>query len=501
MSGDLPWIDVGSMGQAVFWLVSLGSAAFLAVVIGVAEWLVRSGKLAPATSRRLVHTTVGLAAAVLPALFSDPGPFYPVAAAALLLALVDGRAGRIRAVHGVHRRTIGTASFVIAFVVGAVLCWDLHPELRILFTASFAVLALADPAAAIVGTRFARDIRAHEKSLAGSAGFFFVAFVALCSVYFLTGPGPFETSWGEGLAWALGIAVAATAAEFVARRGWDNLTVVVSVTVTGRLVLPGDNGGLVVLAMLASAAFFVLSLRLRTLDRRGGIAAALLGAHVVLMGGWKWIVPGLLFFATSSALSRVGRGRKRAAEGLLARGSQRDIVQVLANGGVAWAALFAATFLVGDEWFLAFAGAFAAATADTWGTELGMLSRREPVSIRTRKPAAAGTSGCVSWPGTISSIAGAGLIALSAAFFAGAGFRAAWAMLILVAGLAGSTVDTVLGGTVQAQYEDYGGRVTERANGNRLVRGWRWITNDVVNLMATATGALIALGGALVLAP
>jgi uncharacterized membrane protein len=177
-------------------------------------------------------------------------------------------------------------------------------------------------------------------------------------------------------------------------------------------------------------------------------------------------------------------------------------------------------------WFVAFAGAYAAATADTWGTEIGTLAERPPRSILTGKPLATGLSGGVSSAGTAAEIAGAVLIALLApvalllavpgattvsihvpAYLAFLGARGAltawWASLLLpvfAGGFGGALVDSLLGATLQSRRwcpacrreceVDLHGCGT--ATGHR--RGLTWLSNDGVNLAATASGALIAAG-------
>ena len=55
-------------------------------------------------------------------------------------------------------------------------------------------------------------------------------------------------------------------------------------------------------------------------------------------------------------------------------------------------------------------GTLAAATADTWATEVGTLAGGTPRSIRTLRPVPAGTSGGVSVVGTLASVLGALLL-------------------------------------------------------------------------------------------
>lgn len=72
---------------------------------------------------------------------------------------------------------------------------------------------------------------------------------------------------------------------------------------------------------------------------------------------------------------------------------------------------------------------------------------------------------------------------------------------VVGAGVSGALADSVLGGTVQAGYRNpRTGQRTERPieDGvpNDLVRGWAWVTGDVVNAACTATGAALAMLGA-----
>jgi uncharacterized protein (TIGR00297 family) len=147
---------------------------------------------------------------------------------------------------------------------------------------------------------------------------------------------------------------------------------------------------------------------------------------------------------------------------------------------------------------LALVAGFAAAASDTWAGEIGVLSNRAPRLLWNLKPVEAGQSGGVTWLGTLGALAGAAALALTG-LLAGIG----WAGAALVTGVAfaSSMVDSLLGGTLQALYQDDQGQWTERpvnAKGepHRLVRGWRWLNNDAVNFLsvsfAVAVTALLA---------
>jgi len=185
------------------------------------------------------------------------------------------------------------------------------------------------------------------------------------------------------------------------------------------------------------------------LTRRGAVAALAVGVATVYGFGWRGAVLLLAFFVPSSLLTRAVEGGRR-----------RNERQVIANGGIAALAALAGSWV----WF---AGALAAATADTWATEIGSHARTPPRLITTWTRVPAGTDGGITLLGTAGGIAGAG-------FMAGVSYvlgqRAAPA--IAAAGVVGMLLDSLLGATAQRKVP--------------------CMDNDGVNLAATLTGAAVA---------
>ncbi len=243
--------------------------------------------------------------------------------------------------------------------------------------------------------------------------------------------------------------------------------------------------------------------RARALAPSGALAAAGVGGLLFGFGGWGGAALLMAFFISSSALSRLFSARKADLAEKFEKGSQRDWAQVLANGGVA-AFLAALLPLFPDAaWpWLGLAGALAAANGDTWATELGTLSRATPRLITTGRAVPRGTSGGITLPGTVASLAGAGLVGLLAGLFSPSLSFAVTLLAISLGGLGGSLADSLLGATVQGIYRHpTNDRETEKRPGPdaQPIRGWAAINNDVVNFLATLAGALLAilLGGGL----
>ena len=250
-------------------------------------------------------------------------------------------------------------------------------------------------------------------------------------------------------------------------------------------------------AGIALAAVIAMAARAgRTLTTDGAIAATIVGAASIA-AGWSWGALLLAFFLSSSALSRIGIDIKRQrTAGILEKGGASDAVQVLANGGVFAAAALGHAALPGDAWMAAGGGALAAATADTWATEIGTLARGVPRLITTWRPSPAGTSGAVSLPGTIGML-------LGRAFLTVGMVAAVWPRHVVVAafvgGVAGALADSLLGAMVQARRRCAScDAFTERAIhscGAHTVHagGASWMTNDVVNFLCGVAGAASAL--------
>ncbi len=255
------------------------------------------------------------------------------------------------------------------------------------------------------------------------------------------------------------------------------------------------------LGILLAIAVAALAYRAHSLDRSGGLAAAVLGSVVFGLGGLPWAILLLGFFISSSGLSRLAGKRKRALAEKFSKGSTRDAGQVLANGGIAGVFVLLHLAFPSAAWpWLAFAGSLAAVNADTWATELGVLSPVAPVSITTFRTVERGTSGGITLTGTLASLAGAALIGLLAVLVMPAPNWPLALLLISLSGLTGSLVDSFLGATVQAIYTcPTCQKETERhpthtcGSPTTLTRGLPWLDNDLVNTACALAGGVLAL--------
>jgi uncharacterized membrane protein len=109
-----------------------------------------------------------------------------------------------------------------------------------------------------------------------------------------------------------------------------------------------------------------------------------------------------------------------------------------------------------------------------------------------------GTSGGITLIGTLAAMGGASLIAIMAVVFSPTPDWFSHLMIIVLAGLAGSLFDSVLGATIQAIFWcPTCSKETERhplhtcGTQTNQVRGWSWVNNDVVNFGCSLMGAIL----------
>jgi len=241
-------------------------------------------------------------------------------------------------------------------------------------------------------------------------------------------------------------------------------------------------------AAVTAVGVAVVGWRARWLTGAGAAVATAVGTGVLSGGGLIGFILLGTFFVSGSALSLQGGDRPR-----------RSAAQVGANGWTAAVGGLLILQLPVLGWAV-LSGGLAAAQADTWATEIGRRARRHPVMLTTGQPATAGTSGAITWLGTLGGALGAATIA---AISGAAGVAAAGAGWILAAGVAGMFADSLLGATLQvrARCDVCGGTVESRRHCDHATtptRGLRWMTNDTVNVIGSGIGAVIALLATLV---
>lgn len=224
-------------------------------------------------------------------------------------------------------------------------------------------------------------------------------------------------------------------------------------------------------SVLLAIAFLVPK---KLLTPPGYFHAWFLGVLVWGTLGWQGYTIVMFYFLTGSALTRVGMAQKEAEGIAEKRSGARGPENVW--GSALCATICAVLTLFFDEsiqslLLLGYVASFSTKLSDTTASEVGKAYGKRTFLITTLQPVARGTEGAVSLEGTLAGVVasvaiatlgwGVGLISL---------VGVCWCV---IAAFVATNLESVIGATLQSQYD--------------------WLTNEVVNIINTLIGTVVAI--------
>jgi uncharacterized protein (TIGR00297 family) len=216
----------------------------------------------------------------------------------------------------------------------------------------------------------------------------------------------------------------------------------------------------------------------KSLDLSGAVAAFFVGV-ISLGSSYRFGILLLLFYYSSSKLTKLKEDIKAKLEDEYLAGGQRSFVQVFASSlfAVIVCALYVIycgedrnidfsdpSVMLSNQFACLIVAHYACANGDTWASELGILAPSRPrlVTSLFLREVPPGTNGGMSVRGTMASLFGGLFIGLAyslLAFFylprSDRSHMEQLAMMIVFGGLSGvvgSLLDSLLGATLQASY-------------------------------------------------
>lgn len=461
----------------------------IVIILIVSEWLNRKVQLKSIITRKFVHISIGLISAFSPWYFTESLMVIIMAILLTVGNLYMLKKDILASIHRHNTHNYGTVFFPFAFLLLTIFFW----KKPLLFSSGMIVMAIADPLASTIGRSVTHPrmftLWKENKSIEGSV-FMFISSFLLLSVIIIYG------SWFThhlqylpiGVIFSLVglVALIATAGEITSRNGSDNFSVPILIAMFLDIFIIQYNHNYllpIVMWLFVSLAIFIFTTYKKWLTPDGCVAAWLLGLVIFSTQGLVWILPLFVFFISASVITRLRKGH--SSENQTRNG--RRLVQVLANGGVATGIALWSFYTKNDSGFIFYLAAIAAATADTWATEIGMRNKTKPFHCLTFKPLKPGDSGGVTILGTTGSLVGAFMIG-SLGIITGLAINQI--LLITVAGFMGSVGDSILGGTIQAKYHcQICGKETEKSrhcnHPCRHTAGLKMFNNDAVNIINT----------------
>lgn len=223
----------------------------------------------------------------------------------------------------------------------------------------------------------------------------------------------------------------------------------------------------------------------KLLTPAGYANAWLLGVLVWGALGWRGYITVLFYFLVGSAVTKVGMAQKEAYGIAEARGGVRGPGNVWGSaltGAVCALAIVAIRLVWPDGgssvplWqsllTLGFVASLSTKLSDTTATEIGKAYGERTFLITTFQPVPRGTEGAVSLEGTLAGMVAS--IALAAIAWSAGLISLPGVGICAIAALGATTAESLIGATIEEKLT--------------------WLTHDLVNIINTTIGAVLAIG-------
>lgn len=270
-----------------------------------------------------------------------------------------------------------------------------------------------------------------------------------------------------------------------------------------------------ILAALIASYMAYSGKKKQSLNTSGALAAIFVG-FASFSCSYRFGLMLIMFYFTSSKLTKTGHDRKAQLEEGHKVGGQRDYIQVFCNSILATIVCIVYYLCHGEDRLISFSDGdgmlssghlwsiyvahYACATADTWASEVGILATSKPRLVTTffLREVPPGTNGGMSLLGTAASAAGGLFIGT---LFTGLSFffqqedseLVQYPMLLvgLISGVLGSLIDSILGATMQATYYSKSKQMIAKGKKSKdedssvvLLCGTDILSNEAVNFIS-----------------
>ena len=229
----------------------------------------------------------------------------------------------------------------------------------------------------------------------------------------------------------------------------------------------------------------------------GFVSMIVVSCCLIWNNGLEVLTVMFIMFASSSLLTKFKQQYKsNVTDKVLKKHGPRDAIQAICNLGVGFICFVFYLFTKDSSFILALLCSVAASNADSWASEIGVLSNQKPRLITTLKPCEPGISGGITLLGTIAGIVGSVFIALISIGLVHSLTidKISLFIIVSIAGIVGFMIDSILGATIQVIYKSENGFETENNElGKIKSRGVLGINNDAVNFLSSFIVALLVL--------
>lgn len=207
-------------------LVLLGMSTAFLLLFAISEWLYLKKNVQVEITRKISHIGTGILTLLFPVFLTSHWEVLILCSSFLVLLVLSIRFKFLKGINNVERTTYGSVLYPVAVYL-VYLAYASTGNLGH-FYAPILILAISDPVAALVGKNwpmFPYSIGSEEKTVAGSVAFSISAFFIAGMIWIVGG----EVLSVQSIFTVLAIAILSALTEAVSLKGWDNLSIPLSV--------------------------------------------------------------------------------------------------------------------------------------------------------------------------------------------------------------------------------------------------------------------------------
>lgn len=251
-----------------------------------------------------------------------------------------------------------------------------------------------------------------------------------------------------------------------------------------------------VVGLIAAVATAVLTVKKEALTVPAALAAQLLILASCWFGKWFGLTYLLISYFSIALVDRLLKHKTADIfAGINKKHGPRDHIQVIANGLAAFVCILLYRITDHRAFFIGFAVAIAQALADSFSSDVGVLSKGAPISICRFKPVPRGLSGGISLLGTLAGLSASVFCGLIYFLFF---FDISGALYIVAFAFLGCLIDSVIGDLLQEKFQCPACHcLTEKSTHcdtpTTHVSGIRHLDNCAVNLITNCVSTLLAV--------
>lgn len=383
--------------------------------------------------------------------------------------------------------SLGTIYFTLSMLIMSILGYK---SIFLFDIFGFAIICLScgDAAANIIGSRYGKNIIYENKSVEGMLACFCSSATAIFLLKEI-----YEIKFT--LLSICFVALLCAITELFSA-DYDNIAIPTIVYISTYIVLTNNNISHIIISLLVAISMFIFAYKFKLLEINASYILFIMIFTLYYFGGFKSYISLMLVFLVIIIIEKILHKKTDIIfANINKEHGVRNCRQLLANCLLAVILINIYGFTQNNIYIILFFVAISETISDSVASNVGVLSKKNPVDICTFKTIQQGISGGVSLIGTISSFIVC--IYASILYLYIYEFNIYIALVILTSSFFGVILDSVLGSKLQIQYRCVVcNKITEQEyhceKNTLFYKGYKFFDNTTINFLCNLSSVVMA---------